>query len=314
VLRPYDVQDAPDFLRLLNRARAQNTALESFLAQDAAWPAEAFRQRAVAVHAGTVVGMAELSRFDYLPPGWLRLTLATEESVRGYGVGGRLLAWAMQEAGKAEANGVSLSVLDTDPLSLSWAERQGFRPHAHRFASELDLRGEFPLPTFPAGVTARDMQGASPAEWERLEALFGDLLTQTPDLAGQPRWTPAQLRAHLRDHPRARPDWTLVAVTETDGGPGSWLGVCQGAVISTGIYNEFTGVVPAARGQGIAHALKLELIRRARAAGVPLMRTNNHAANGPMLSVNGRLGFVAQSGSWELHRPLQPTPQDAELA
>ncbi|WP_425146750.1 hypothetical protein [Deinococcus sp.] len=34
------------------------------------------------------------------------------------------------------------------------------------------------------------------------------------------------------------------------------------------------------------------------------MRTDNHAANGPMLSVNGRLFFEALTGSWELRRVL----------
>lgn len=34
------------------------------------------------------------------------------------------------------------------------------------------------------------------------------------------------------------------------------------------------------------------------------MRTNNHAANAPMLAVNRRLGFRAASGSWELRRPF----------
>ena len=92
----------------------------------------------------------------------------------------------------------------------------------------------------------------------------------------------------------------LLAVNEQEG-----LGLCHGLPISSGIYNEFTAMVPAARGQGLARALKLELIRRARAAGVGLMRTNNHAANLPMLSVNRRLGFVARTGSWELHRELR---------
>ena len=301
MLRPYAAHDAPGFLRLLNLARAQNTVLESFLTQEAAWSAEHVRRRAVVVQQDVVVGMAELSRFEYLPPGWLRLTLAVNPQVRQQGLGTELYRWVQAQADDIRPGGLSVSVLDTDPLSRDWAIRHGYSLHAHRFASELDLSAEFPLPELPAGVTLRDMAGASPIEWDRLEALYGDLLTQTPDLEGQPRWTPEVLRSHLRDNPRARPDWTLLAVD----GAGAWLGLCQGVIISTGIYNEFTAVVAAARGQGLARALKLELIRRAQAAGAPLMRTNNHAANAPMLGVNRRLGFVAQSGSWELRRALE---------
>ncbi|WP_407540029.1 GNAT family N-acetyltransferase [Deinococcus radiomollis] len=300
MLRPYAAHDAPDFLRLINLARGQNAALESLLTQDAAWPAAHVRQRAVVLREETVVGMAELSRFEYLPPGWLRLTLAVDPQVRGQGLGAELYGWVQAQAAHLRPGGLSVSVLDTDPLSRDWALRRGFGLHAHRFASELDLSAEFPLPELPVGTTLRDMTGASEAEWDRLETLYGDLLTQTPDLEGQPRWTPEVLRSNLRDNPRARPDWTLLATTDT----GEWLGLCQGATISTGIYNEFTAVVAAARGQGLARALKLELIRRAQAAGVRLMRTNNHAANRPMLGVNVRLGFVAQTGSWELRREL----------
>ncbi|WP_407568893.1 GNAT family N-acetyltransferase [Deinococcus altitudinis] len=301
MLRPYAPHDAPEFLCLLNLARAQSTALESFLSQEAVWPAEHVRRRAVAVHEDVVVGMAELSRFEYLPPGWLRLTLAVNPRVRQQGLGAELYRWVQAQAEHLRPGGLSVSILDHETGSRDWAERHGFVLHAHRFASELDLGAEFPPPELPAGVTLRDMVGASPADWDRLETLYGDLLTQTPDLEGQPRWTPEQLRSNLRDNPRARPDWTLVAVD----GAGGWLGLCQGATISTGIYNEFTAVLPAARGQGLARALKLELIRRAQAAGVRLMRTNNHAANAPMLGVNRRLGFVAQSGSWELRQELE---------
>ena len=299
-IQPYAPEHAPAFLRLFNLARGQDMALESFLAQDAAWPASQIRQRAVAVQEGAVVGMAELRHFDYLPLGWPLLTLVVDPGARRQGTGNEFLRWAESQAAALRVGGLGSNVLDNDPHSREWAERRGFGLHAHRFASQLDLLQAQPAPELPAGVTLRDMTGATPAEWERLETLYGDLLTQTPDLAGLPRWTPEQLQAHTRDNPRARADWTLLAVSET----GEWLGLCQGVQISTGIYNEFTGVVSQARGQGLARALKLELIRRARAAGVLLMRTNNHAANGPMLSVNRRLGFVQLSGSWEMRRAL----------
>ncbi|MGY2892553.1 N-acetyltransferase family protein [Deinococcus sp. UYEF24] len=301
MLRLYAAHDAPGFLRLLNLARGYATSLESFLTQEAAWSAEHVRRRAVVVQQDVVVGMAELSRFEYLPTGWLRLTLAVDAQARQQGLGAELYHWVQTQAAHLRPGGLSVSILDHEMDSRDWAFRRGFVLHAHRFASELDLGAEFPPPELPAGVTLRDMVGASPAEWDRLETLYGDLLTQTPDLEGQPRWTPEALRSNLRNHPRARPEWTLVATNDT----GAWLGLCQGATIESGIYNEFTAVVAAARGQGLARAMKLELIRRAQAAGVPLMRTNNHAANAPMLGVNRRLGFVAQSGSWELRRALE---------
>lgn len=304
MLRPYTPDDAAAFLVHENRATGHDRSLERFLSEDSS----GFR-RQVAVLGGQVVGAAQVKPFVFLPPGWRQLHLSVAPEARGRGLGSALLTWAQQEAVTQGAPGLGVDVLDHDPQNRLWAERRGFALHAHRFASELDLssldlgrdaEGGQPAPPLPEGVTLRDMQGATSADWDRLEALYGDLLTQTPDLEDQPRWTPEQLRAHVRDHPRARPDWTLLAVGQGN----EWLGLCQGASISTGIYNELTAVVPSARGQGLARALKLELIARARQAGLPLMRTHNHAANAAMLSVNARLGFVAQTGSWEMRRKL----------
>lgn len=297
-VRPSLPQDAPDVLRLSNLARGHQVTLEAFLEQEGKLEqaGEAERWRVVALQEGRTVGMAELRRFDYIPPGWLQLTLAVDEGERGQGIGAELLRQAEAQAAGAGAAGLSVSVLDHDPASRAWGERRGYALHAHRFANELDLSRAQQDPEWPDGVTLRDMIGAAPADWDRLEALYGDLLGHTPDLEGQPRWSPQKLRAHARDNPRLRPDWLLLAADPQ----GQWLGLCHGLPISTGIYNEFTGVVPAARGLGLARALKLELIRRAQSAGVTLMRTNNHSANAPMLAVNGRLGFERRAGSWEL--------------
>lgn len=72
-------------------------------------------------------------------------------------------------------------------------------------------------------------------------------------------------------------------------------------------YNELTAVQPHARGRGLALPLKLEVIRRARAAGLRVMKTNNLSTNAPMLAVNRRLGFAAQPGAFGLRRPVGPT-------
>ena len=297
-VRPSTLQDAADVSRLSNLARDHQVTLEAFLEQECKLEqaGEAERWRVVALQNGRTAGMAELRTFDYIPPGWLQLTLAVDARHRSQGIGTELLRQATAQAAAVGTSGLSVSVLDHDQTSRAWGEGHGYTVQAHRFASELDLGLAQQNPQWPDGVTLRDMRGASPADWDRLEALYGDLLGHTPDLEAQPRWSPQQLRAHARDNPRLRPEWLLLAV---DPG-GDWLGLCHGLPISTGIYNEFTGVVPAARGLGLARALKLELIRRAQAAGVPLMRTNNHSANAPMLAVNGRLGFERRAGSWEL--------------
>ncbi|GGR14618.1 GNAT family N-acetyltransferase [Deinococcus ruber] len=301
MLRPYDpARDAADFLRLQNLASGHGVSLEAFLKAEASWPAHHIQQRAVSEQGGAVVGTVGLRSFDYVPPNWLLLTLAVDPAARRQGLGSELERWATAQATELRLDGLAANVLDTDPASRAWAERRGFALHAHRFASELDLTKPYPAAELPPTLRLRDMTNATEAEWNSLEALYGDLLTHTPDLAGQPRWTPEALRLALRDSPRLRPEWLLLALDER----GETVGLCHGAPISTGIYNEFTAVLPGARGKGLARILKLELIRRAQVAGVQRMRTNNHASNAPMLRVNAALGFKALAGSWELRRAL----------
>lgn len=67
-------------------------------------------------------------------------------------------------------------------------------------------------------------------------------------------------------------------------------------------YNFLTGVRPDARGLGLARALKLEVIRRAKAEGCTQLLTHNHSGNGPMLAVNQRLGYERRPGMWVMRR------------
>lgn len=204
--------------------------------------------------------------------------------------------------------GLVADVDDRDADSLAWAQRRGFQVHAHRFASELDLSSFDEAPHRAAleraeaqGVTFADLAGADEGTLERYLDYVADRLTETPDLAGHPRWPRAQVRdlMHLNHDPR--PDWLILAL----GPGGEWLGTT--AMIqfphARMAYNELTATHPAARGRGLALPLKLHAIRRAQAAGLAVMRTNNHSQNAPMLAVNRRLGFEARPGRYEIHRP-----------
>jgi len=63
------------------------------------------------------------------------------------------------------------------------------------------------------------------------------------------------------------------------------------ADMATSITWGFTGVARAYRGRRIATALKVRAIRAARRRGVPMLETENHADNHPMLAINRKLGY-----------------------
>lgn len=66
----------------------------------------------------------------------------------------------------------------------------------------------------------------------------------------------------------------------------TWAGVV------TGLEWYFTGVDPAWTGRGIATALKVLCLTRAKAAGITRMETENHEDNRAMIAINRKLGFV----------------------
>jgi GNAT superfamily N-acetyltransferase len=69
-------------------------------------------------------------------------------------------------------------------------------------------------------------------------------------------------------------------------------------------FNEMTGVVRSHRRRGIALALKVLVIERVRALGVPAIHTVHHAANVAPITLNRKLGYVEADG--------RPTADDAQ--
>ena len=70
------------------------------------------------------------------------------------------------------------------------------------------------------------------------------------------------------------------------------------------LWQIMTGVRREYRGRGIAMALKLAVIDFARRNGYNTIKTWNHSDNGPMLSVNARLGFKRAVGWLSMEKNL----------
>ena len=70
----------------------------------------------------------------------------------------------------------------------------------------------------------------------------------------------------------------------------------------TYLETDFTGVLPAYRGRGVAALMKLRGVRYAQENGFAELRTANDAVNGPMRRLNEGLGFVAQPARLRLEK------------
>lgn len=183
----------------------------------------------------------------------------------------------------------------TQQASLAFIARHGFRERDRFFESELDLGG------FDPDAYAAERQGAldrglrfttvaaedSP-ELRRRVHLLADAVDR--DIPSVDRFQPVTHEQWLQDwfaSPGARPDLMVLVMDGDEPVALSTVTWPQG----TAPVNGLTGVLPAYRGHGLATAVKVEALRRARAAGATAIRTDNHARNAPMLAINERLGY-----------------------
>lgn len=303
-VRDFVAADAPAWVGLTNPVLQRHTSPARLLEEEAR--ATGLHRRWVFEVQGDLQGTAHLNTSPFTPPGFMQASVVVAPQWRHQGVGQALWQTLYQHL-PAGTQGLVAQVLDIAPSSLAWAERRGFVSQAHRFTSELDLTGFDEAPFAPAlirlqeqGVQIIDLQHADAATTRRYIEFIADLLPDTPDLAGHPRWSAEQVREVFHMNHDPHPEWQLLAV----GPDGEWLGLTVMVRYGDLAYNEFTAVVPPARGRGLALPLKLQVIRRAQQAGFQVMRTNNHSQNAPMLAVNRALGFVQQPGKFELHLKL----------
>ncbi len=310
-IRDYEhANDALAFLRVFNTWQTSPLTLEQYLQRE--------KQRAAAEQPlekvlleveDLVCGFAQVIPHSFVPPGWASMGIVVHPEGRKNGYGQIMWAELEQRLSKHALKGLETYIRDDEPESRVWAEVRGFSYYAHRFTSVLNLE-TFDETRFAghnkqvqdSGIEFISFAKLEQTEenWLKLHEFFADSLLQTPDLQNNPRWTLEQVAHEVRDNPDASPDRIFLAI-END----SWVGISILILDRGQTYNLLTAVNPSHRGRGIALALKLETIQKARALGFNKMRTNNLSVNAPMLTINRKLGFENLPGHWILQKKLE---------
>ena len=190
-----------------------------------------------------------------------------------------------------------------DEPAIAFLAKRGFREQERETPSYLDMEKWDPAP-FLGAVAQADAYGArifsydtvedTEANRRRLYELDVALIYDIPRRDEQP-FTMEPFEDYVKsviERPEWQPDLQLIA--EKDG---AWIGKCH--VVPKMEFPEvgmqwLTGVLKAHRGHGLATALKVRTYERARAAGVKVMTTENHADNAPMLAINTKFGFIPE--------------------
>lgn len=243
---------------------------------------------------------------------FIELTVLAAHRRRGIGTA---LLQALED--KARRRGVPKLLSganEGEKFALDWALGHGYREIGRRIASYVELARFEParfsetvdrardagirVTSFAETLEARDA-AAQEQWWRALYAAEAPMWEDIPFAAPRPHWpwerfyeastsgqllTDLSLVAHAGDR--------IVGFTTTgkrmDRDGWTWM---------TGTAREF-------RGRGIARALKVEALTRAKRQGLRAMGTTNDEANQAMRGINATLGYQMLPAHVELEKPL----------
>jgi GNAT superfamily N-acetyltransferase len=221
---------------------------------------------------------------------------------RGSGIGSALFAALSSWAAERSYSEVEARVRETHPDGIAFAKRRGFVEIGREQGLELDLTGiEPPVAEPPAGIEIVTWAERPDA----IEGLYAVYREAIPDVPGEEEseiepfdvW----LKTHMQgpgDHPRA----TFVALDGDE-----VVGFAKFALTDsqpTTAFHDLTAVRRAARGRGIAGALKATQVRWAKENGYERLLTQNEDRNAPIRRLNERFGYRAAPGRVLLRGPI----------
>ena len=269
------------------------------------------RRVTITTGGGEVVGTASIAvGMMPRPDGAQFVGLSVFKAHRGKGIGGALVDALEAEAARRSVARLLAGASAARPFALEFAHKRGYREIGRRIMSFRELASYQPAQwndamaraskarivfrTFAEithGQTPSDQEHFWRALWEAERPMWDDIPFSTPT----PHWPYEQFRKLAVENPQVSRDLSLVA----------YHGDTIVGYTMTGLSDEdghtyMTGVAREFRGQGIAMALKVDALARAKAAGLRAMKTVNDEPNKAMRGVNIKLGY-------------QPVPDHVEL-
>ena len=308
-IRPLTPGDYPAVVALQNTYQHVPATVESKARFIATFPAAYPAVHLVAETEGRVAGYAVAYKASWIMADRARVHVVVDPALRGRGIGGALLA-ALQPFVQAHTPArLATEVRDDDAQSLAWAERRGFAREHHFFDSVLPL-AEFDPTPFGDHVAQVEHGGfrlvpfdtiQGPATEQELYRFHHQLMADMPNGSDVAKGAFPDWRDWLLGGTDAWPQGCLIAM-DADG---HWAGMTAVKLEDGHAHVAFTGVARSFRGHGLALALKLKGIELLRQAGATEVHTVNHAANGPMLAVNRKLGYRPLPGHYFMVKSVE---------
>jgi GNAT superfamily N-acetyltransferase len=233
---------------------------------------------------------------------------------RRKGIGTALLEAFEQEARRRKVPKVLGGANEGEKFALDWALDHGYRQIGRRIASYVELAKFDPAPfsealdrARAAGIAiasfAETLEGRDAAAQERWwHALYdaeAPMWDDIPFATPTPHW-PWDRFYEMSTSPKLFRDLSLVAYADEQIAGFTTTGKSK----DKDAWTFMTGTAREYRGRGVARALKVEALTRAKRKGLRAMGTTNDEPNKSMRGINAALGYQMLPAHVELEKPL----------
>ncbi|MFC0627540.1 hypothetical protein [Kribbella deserti] len=196
-----------------------------------------------------------------------------------------LLEYGVQQA-RADGMNLAVSVVREDDVAADRLEGAGYTVRWRSWGAELVLPDDPDWSAYdaliPSEVEIRELApGDAEAAYEMYVRAAGDF-PRTPATVHETQ-SAAEFAAMVREQR------VFGAIAN-----GRWLGITVSTLKGREVDTFITATDPEWRGQGLAAAIKVVMIRTLFAEGGRVFRTGGAEVNLPMLAVNAKLGYVRE--------------------
>lgn len=270
-------------------------------------------ERWIALHDGAPVGYAarEHPAWSKLPERFTDLHVELRPASRAPRRLDALLA-LLEDASRADGTlNLTAWAWEHDARLLDVLAARGFREERRERFWELDLVAERErITAMTAGSRERMKREGiriltlaaddDPEKFERLKRMSDEADADVP--RSEP-FVPLEMREFRQwfASPGLRPDRIWLA---RDGDEIVGISQLSYPPVRGVVQTDWTGMARAARGRGIARALKCETLMQAIALGVDRVRTDNDSTNAPILHLNETMGYRRRPDMVQLLKAL----------
>jgi GNAT superfamily N-acetyltransferase len=317
--RPFEDRDREPWVAERNTwyGPMQQGDADEWRAWEAMAPDETLVRIIVEDESSRVAGVANISAGGAVrPPDGAQVGgVSVARAHRGMGIGSALLAVIVDEAVRRKAPRFLADTSAAFSESLEWAAKRGFREIGRRIESYVELASFDPAP-FSARVDEVRRSGIAlrtigeildgrdgdsretfiRALYDAETPMWEDIPWDTPT----PHWSYDHFRRMGFESGQLLGDLSVVAYDRH---------VIAGFTLtlrrqSRDGYTQMTGVGRDYRGRGLATAIKVEALSRAKAKGLRALLTTNDEPNKTMRKINARLGYQTLPAHVQLEKPL----------